>query len=137
MWPRSRHAAAATAAAVALVGLVATSAPSGWAQDPPPDNPGGQGTPGNTGVWAPPQEITLRYGPPTPIGISAFVGITGNEGRPPVNCAYHDGFYPSRPFTVNGARETRLDILGIPLGRTYHVVVTCDGGLIHQEDKVF
>ncbi|EKF23888.1 hypothetical protein C731_2081 [Mycolicibacterium hassiacum DSM 44199] len=135
MWPRSRAAAAATAAA--LAGLAATGAATAWAQDPPPNDPTSPGRPGNTGIYAPQQEITLRYGPPTPIGISAFVGITHNEGRPPVNCAYHDGFYPSRPFTVTGSQETRLDILGIPLGRTYHIVVTCDGGLIHQQDKVF
>jgi hypothetical protein len=84
-------------------------------------------------------EITLRYETltfPFP-GITAFVGITNNENKPPAGCTYSDGVTPLRPFTVTGSAESRIDIAGLPTGTVFHVTVTCDNGLTHSEDKTF
>jgi len=130
----SRSHRTTSAAATAIAGFLVAAAPAAWAQDPPPDNPGGQGA--DAGVRYVPEAISLRYGPPMPWGITAFVGVPGIE-MGTYDCTYEDGVNPPRPFTIDGPTETRLDIFGIPLGRTYHVVVTCDGWLKHEEDKVF
>ena len=89
------------------------------------------------GTAPPPSEITLRYDPPTFTGITAFVGITNNENKPPVDCTYSDGVTAPRPFTVTGSVESRVDIAGIPTGTVFHVTVTCDNGLTHSADKSF
>jgi hypothetical protein len=82
------------------------------------------------------QEITLSYGDATLVGIPAFVGITNNAGKPAVNCAYMDGINNIK-FTVTGDVASRVDIPGIPTGTVYHVTVTCEPNLVHQEDKQF
>lgn len=84
-----------------------------------------------------PSEITLRYGEATIFSVTAFVGITNNENKPPVNCSYSDGVSPPRPFTVTGAAETRIDISGLATGTVFHVTVTCDNGLTHSADQKF
>jgi hypothetical protein len=81
--------------------------------------------------------ITLRYDPPTLVGITAWVGITNNAGKPPVGCEYKDGVTPPQSFSVNGSAEARIDIAGIPTGTTYTITVTCDNGLTHSQSKPF
>ncbi|WP_164478516.1 hypothetical protein [Mycolicibacterium stellerae] len=81
-------------------------------------------------------EITLRFDPPTLIGITAWVGITNNAGKPPVNCTFSDGVFPARPFSVTGVQEARVDLPGIPTGRVYDITVKC-GDLSHSEQKQF
>jgi hypothetical protein len=86
----------------------------------------------------PASEITLRYDPPTLIGITAWVGITNNANNPAVSCTYSDGVNPARPFTVTGSEETPIPIAGIPTGTVYNITVSCDNGrLTHSEQKQF
>lgn len=73
----------------------------------------------------PKSEITLRFGDPYFGGLPAFVTITNNEGKPPVDCVYRDGVN-AIPFTVSGSAESRVDIPGFPTGTKYTVTVTCD-----------
>ncbi|WP_164478517.1 hypothetical protein [Mycolicibacterium stellerae] len=103
----------------------------------------GDGTPGWHSVGAPllcksapPPQVTLRYDAPTLVGITAWVGMTNNAGKPAVDCTYNDGVLPPRPFSVYGDKETRIDLPGIPTGHVYNVVVTC-GDLTHSEQKQF
>ncbi|WP_164478519.1 hypothetical protein [Mycolicibacterium stellerae] len=83
-----------------------------------------------------PPEVTLRYDAATLVGITAWVGMTDNAGKPAVNCTYSDGVLPPRPFSVYGDKETRIDLPGIPTGHVYNVVVEC-GDLTHMEQKQF
>ncbi len=85
---------------------------------------------------APPPEVTLRYDAPTLVGITGWVGMTNNAGKPAVDCTYSDGFLPPRPLSVYGDKETRIDLPGIPTGHVYNVVVNC-GDLTHSEQKRF
>jgi hypothetical protein len=85
---------------------------------------------------ATPPEVTLRYDAPTLVGITAWVGMTNNAGKTPVDCTYSDGFLPPRPFSVSGDKETPIYLPGIPTGHVYNVVVTC-GNLTHTEQKQF
>lgn len=83
-----------------------------------------------------PPEITLRFDPPTLVGITAWVGITNNAGKPPVSCTFSDDIFPPRPFSVSGVEEARVDLPGIPTGRVYNITVKC-GDLSHSEAKQF
>ncbi len=84
----------------------------------------------------PPPEITLRYDAPTLVGITGWVGMTNNAGKPAVDCTYHDGVLPPRPLSVYGDKETRIDLPGIPTGHLYNITVKC-GDLTHSEQKRF
>jgi hypothetical protein len=87
---------------------------------------------------ATPSAVTLRYDPPTLIGITAYVGITNNANNPAVACSYSDGFNPPRPFTVTGSGESRIGIVGIPTGTVDDVTVNCDNDrLAHSEQTTF
>jgi hypothetical protein len=86
----------------------------------------------------PKSELQLNYGEPSvlPPFIPAFIAITNNANKPPVNCLYRDGIN-SIDVVVNGDAATEVRIPGIATGTTYHVTVTCDNGLSLQRDVVF
>ncbi|WP_164478518.1 hypothetical protein [Mycolicibacterium stellerae] len=84
----------------------------------------------------PAPQITLRYDAPTLVGITGWVGMTNNAGKPAVDCTYSDGLLPPRPLSVYGDKETRIDLPGIPSGHVYNITVKC-GDLTHTEQKQF
>ncbi len=85
---------------------------------------------------ATPPEITLRFDPPTPVGITAWAGITNNAGKPPVICTFSDGVLPPRLFSVDGDVQTPIPLPGIPTGHVYNVTVQC-GDLTYTQKKQF
>lgn len=107
---------------------------------PPPPTKCADGSTVPAGQQCPPppapSELQLRYDPPHFLGITAYVGITNNDNKPPVACTYRDGIN-SIDFIVTGKDETPVNIPGIPLGATYHVTVTCKNGLSLMRDVPF
>lgn len=83
----------------------------------------------------PPSELRLRYERHFG-GITAFVSITNNDGKPAVACTYRDGLN-TRDFTVTGKDETPIEFPGFPTGATYHVIVTCKNNLVTEQDVVY
>jgi hypothetical protein len=95
----------------------------------------------------PPPELKLWYGNASPDGISAFVSITNNAGKPPVGCVYRAvavagpgtmvNYNDVVNFTVSGSAETRIDRPGPETGTTWHATVTCDNGLSTSQDRIY
>jgi hypothetical protein len=82
---------------------------------------------------------------------AAFVSMTNNENKPPVNCvmrtvpvagiAARVNFHvPDRNFTITESAETRIPAgrsLGPATGSTFRDTVTCDNGLSLTRDVVY
>ncbi|OBF80709.1 hypothetical protein A5791_07705 [Mycobacterium sp. 852002-51163_SCH5372311] len=133
----------------ASISLVATESPEPTADTLAPETPlsSAAAPPRVVPPPAPPSELRLWYGDPSPDGIPAFVAITNNADKPPVGCVYRAvavagpatkiNYNDSVNFTVTGAAETRIDRHGPATGTTWHVTITCDNGLTTSQDHIY